>query len=150
MFQRSSKLFNVPLTKKHKYIENSFKVAINLLDKKEIVGLINCPLNKRDLSLRRKFSGVTEFLAKKKGVFGEEVMLIYNKTLSVSPLTTHIKLNSVSKNISKNKIIRKILTLNKFYKNKLKTKAKIGVLGLNPHNDEMRNKSEEKNNLTCY
>ena len=47
-------------------------------------------------------------------------MLIYNKTLSVSPLTTHIKLNDVSKNISKKKIIRKILTLNNFYKNKLK------------------------------
>ena len=31
-----------------------------------------------------------------------------------------------------------------WYKNKFKTKPKIGVLGLNPHNAELRTNSEER------
>jgi len=87
---------------------------------------------------------VTEFLAKKKGVLGKEAMLIYNNSLSVSPITTHIRLNSVSKNISKKKIIDKTITINNFFIKKLGIKPKIGILGLNPHNEELKNKSEEK------
>ena len=83
----------------------------------------------------KKVSGVTEFLAKKKGVLGREAMLIYNKSLSVSPITTHIKLNDVVKNISKKKIIDKTLVINNFYKKRLKFRPKIGILGVNPHND---------------
>ena len=41
-------------------------------------------------------------------------MLIYNKSLSVSPITTHIKLKKVSKNISKKKIINKTTLINNF------------------------------------
>ena len=54
-------------------MKESFKLALNLIDQKKIVGLINCSVNKRDLILEKKFNGVTEFLAKKKGVFGKEV-----------------------------------------------------------------------------
>ena len=43
-------------------------------------------------------------------------MLIYNKNLAVSPITTHIPIKNVSKNISKKRIINNILTINKFYK----------------------------------
>ena len=41
-------------------------------------------------------------------------------------------------------IINKIKTLNQWYKKKLKKKPKIAVLGLNPHNAELRKNSEEK------
>ena len=37
----------------------------------------------------------------------------------------------------------KLITINKFYSNNLKIKPKIGILGLNPHNDELRKMSEE-------
>ena len=60
-------------------------------------------------------------------------MLIYNKKLSVCPITTHEPINMVSKSITKKKIIDKIKLINEFYKKKLNTKAKIAVLGLNPH-----------------
>ena len=136
--------FNVKNKEKEKYIKDSFKLALDLIGKKKIVGLINCSVNKKDLSRRQKFSGVTEFLAKKKGVLGKESMLIYNKSLSVSPITTHIKLKTVSRSISKKKIINKTILINNFFKKKLKIKPKIGILGLNPHNDEYRKKSEEK------
>jgi len=71
-------------------------------------------------------------------------MLIYNKKLSVSPLTTHIPINKVSKKIKKNTIVNKIKTLNFFYSKILKQKPIIGVLGLNPHNFNNKPNSEGK------
>ena len=61
--------------------------------------LINGPITKKTF-LQKKFLGITEYLSKKTNV-NDEVMLIYNEKLSVSPVTTHIALKHVSKNISK-------------------------------------------------
>ena len=138
-----NKLFNISTKAKSDYVINSFKIAIKLIKKGRILGLINCPINKIEI-FGNKFFGVTEFLAKKEGVLGREVMLLYNKQLSVSPITTHIKLKKVSRNISKKKIVDKLITINKFFLKKLKMKPKIGILGLNPHNDEFRKNSEER------
>ena len=60
-------------------------------------------------------------------------MLIFNKKLSVSPLTTHIPLKDVRKKINKQEIIKKVKIINDFYIKKLKFKPKIAILGLNPH-----------------
>ena len=56
-------------------------------------------------------------------------MLIYNKKLSVSPITTHIPLKNVHKNISKKKIIHQVKTIDTFYKSELKIKPKIAITG---------------------
>ena len=50
-------------------------------------------------------------------------MLIKNKKLSVSPITTHIDIKDVSKNISKKLIINKIMTINKWFLKKKKKKS---------------------------
>ena len=71
-------------------------------------------------------------------------MLIYNKLFSVSPVTTHIDIKNVIKNLKSQKIIMKVNTINEFYSQKFKKKAKIAILGLNPHNDEMRANSFER------
>ena len=71
-------------------------------------------------------------------------MMIYNKNLSVVPLTTHIRVKNVSKQINYNLLKVKMITLNKYYKKLFTKKPKIGILGLNPHNAELRDKSEEK------
>ena len=61
--------------------------------------------------------GVTEYLASKcKIKDNSEVMLIRNKNLSVSPITTHIKLKDVPKRISSKLIIKKINTIEKVLK----------------------------------
>ena len=138
-----NELFNISAKAKSDYVINSFKIAIKLIKGGKILGLINCPINKIEI-FGNKFFGTTEFLAKKEGVLGREVMLLYNKQLSVSPITTHIKLKKVSRNISKKKIVDKLITINKFFLKKLKMKPKIGILGLNPHNDEFRKNSEER------
>ena len=76
-------------SKSNKYILKCFDVALKLIKEKKILGFINCPISKESL-FKNKHQGITEFLSKKVGKKDNEVMLIYNKKLSVSPLTTHI------------------------------------------------------------
>ncbi len=142
-FRKKLLIYDVKVKSKSVYLKNCFNLGVKLAKQKKILGFINCPINKKEMFGNNSY-GITEFLAKKEGNLGKEVMLIYNEKLSVSPITTHIKLKKVSRDISKRKIINKLITINKFYSNKLKVKAKIGVLGLNPHNNELKNNSEEK------
>ncbi len=137
-----NKPFDVNKNSKRKYVLKSFNVAIELSINKKINGFINCPVNKKDIF--QSNYGVTEFLAKKSNILGKEAMIIYNKKLSVCPITTHIQIKNISKNLSIKKIYEKIITINNFYKQKIGYKPKICVLGLNPHNFELINKSEEK------
>ncbi len=152
-FKRSLLILDVPLnfknpfkiSKKNKqmYILESFKIAINLVKQNKILGFINCPINKTEI-FGNKDIGITEFLAKKEGVYGKEAMLIYNQKLSVVPLTTHIRVKNISKKLSKKLLINKSLTINKFFIERFNIKPRIGILGLNPHNYELRKNSEEK------
>ena len=119
-----------------------FNIAHNLCLKKKNKGFINCPIDKQRF-FKNKELGITEYLASKNKVLGSEVMIIYNKSLSVVPLTTHINLRKVPKIIKKNLIITKIRTLNNFYRKYFKVKPKIAILGLNPHNAEYNKDSEE-------
>ena len=61
--------------------------------------LINGPISKTSF-LNKKFLGITEYLAKKTKA-KQNAMLIYNKRLSVCPITTHLPLKSVTRNITK-------------------------------------------------
>ena len=128
--------------KSKKYIEKSFDIALNLIKLNISKKLINGPISKKYF-LKKKFFGITEYLGEKtrsKNV----AMLIYNKYLSVSPLTTHIPLKSVTKKITKKFIIDKILLINEFYIKKLKFQPKIAVAGLNPHCESRSLLDEDK------
>ena len=126
------------------YIKNCFDIALTLLKTNKFIGLINGPISKKTF-LKDKFFGMTEFFANKTEVKKNKfAMLIYNKRLSVSPLTTHIPLKEVNKSITKNKIIDLVLLINEFYKKKLKKKPKIAITGLNPHCESNYKTSEEE------
>ena len=71
-------------------------------------------------------------------------MLIYNKKLSVCPLTTHLPLKQVPKNVTKKLISEKIDLIDNFYKKQLGIKAKIGVTGLNPHCESVNSFNEDE------
>ena len=124
------------------YLKKCFNLAHKLCKQKKIYGFINCAINKNKF-FKDSNIGITEYLAKKNKVLKSEAMLIYNKNLSVCPLTTHIKIKDVSKSIKKDLIIKKIKTINNYYFKYFKIKPKIGVLGLNPHNFELKKNSEE-------
>ena len=136
--------FNVPKKNSSKFVLKSINLAHQLCIKnKDLVGLINCPIDKT--LLNKKEMGVTEYLASRCNIKdNSEVMLLRGSKISVVPITTHISLKQVPKSIKSNIIIKKILTLNNWFKSKLKFKPRICILGLNPHNSELRDSSEEK------
>ncbi len=138
--------FNQPFSVNSKessiYVRKCLTVGHDLCVKKKIKGMINCPINKKNV-FKNSYTGVTEFLAKKSKVNKSEVMVIYNKKLSVVPMTTHIKLKEISKRLKKPILIEKIKTLHKNYVKYFKKKPRIAVLGLNPHNLELKKNSEE-------
>jgi len=128
--------------KSNKYLTKSFSIALHLLKKNDFLGLINGPISKKNF-LKGKYLGITEYLAAKTKRTNKVVMLIYNKKLSVSPLTTHLPLKLVSRTITKKKIINQVKLINQFYKTKIKKIPKIAVTGLNPHCESNYKSSEE-------
>ena len=138
------KPFGKITNKSSKYIKECFEIAINIMKKKLGFALINGPVSKTHF-LHGKYNGITEYLSHKTYKKNDEVMLIYNKLLSVCPITTHIPLKNVSKRISSNEILKKITTINKFYKTNLKKIPKFAVTGLNPHcESNFKNNEENK------
>jgi len=137
------KPFQKVTTKSNDYIFKCFDIAIKLLKANQVKGIINCPIKKETL-FKNKHQGITEYLSKKLKKQGDEVMLIYNKKLSVCPVTTHIPLQKVSKAINEKNIIKKVKTISTFYKLIFNIKPKFAILGLNPHNFSSLKISEEK------
>ena len=72
------KIFDKISSKSSSYINKSFEIALNILKRGNALGLINGPISKFHL-FKKKFPGVTEFLAKKNNVKNNVTMLIYNK-----------------------------------------------------------------------
>ncbi len=137
------KVFSNISSKSNIYIKEAFDTSLKILKNKhkECI-LINGPISKKTF-LNKKYLGMTEYLAKKTKV-NNEIMLIYNEQLSVSPLTTHIPIKHVSNKISKQKIKKNIEKINYFYEKFFKKKVKIAVLGLNPHCETTDKFSEEE------
>ena len=135
----------ISLIEKNKYIEKSFSVGLNLLKKNKSFALINGPISKLTF-LKGKYNGITEYLASKTGSLNE-VMLIFNKKLSVSPITTHVPINKVTQKIKKKIIINKIMNIDEFYKKFLGIKPEIAVTGLNPHCETFVGKNIEKTQI---
>lgn len=139
---KTKKIFDKISSKSKNYIKNSFDVAIKLIKNKKVSGIINGPISKKHF-LNKKFPGITEYLSKKTFSKSYPVMLIFNEKLSVSPVTTHEPIRNVHKKINKKKIIKNVITINKFYIEKLKKKPLIAMLGLNPHCETNNKYSEE-------
>ena len=138
------KIFDKISDKSNKYISECFKIALKLLKEKKVTGLINGPISKKHF-LKKKFQGITEYLASKTLKDKDIAMLIYNKKLSVSPLTTHLPLKEVHKHITKKKIINQVKLIKEFYINQFKKNPTIAITGLNPHCESNYKSSEEKN-----
>jgi 4-hydroxy-L-threonine phosphate dehydrogenase PdxA len=117
--------------KSNTFIENSFKLAFKIIKKYKLYKFINGPIVKKNF-LNKKFLGITEYISNKFKTINT-CMLIYNKNLSVCPVTTHLPLKLVTKKINKRVIFNKVSIINNFYKKKFGIKPKIAILGLNPH-----------------
>ena len=136
-----SKPFEKISSKSNKYLTKCFEKAFFILNNTKTKGLINGPISKKYF-LKNKYQGVTEYLSKKFKI-NNFSMLIYNRDLSVSPITTHLPISKVSKKIEKKIIISKILLISNFYRKYFFKKPKIAITGLNPHCENFFKLSEE-------
>jgi len=136
-----NKCFEKITTKSNKYIDETFKTALNFIKRNNLSKFINGPVSKKSF-LKGKILGITEYLAKKTKS-NEVAMLIFNKSLSVSPLTTHLALKDVHKKITKQKIYKQVKLINSFYKRKFNKLPRIAITGLNPHCESNFQDSEE-------
>jgi 4-hydroxy-L-threonine phosphate dehydrogenase PdxA len=135
--------FKVKRKPASRFVINSLNLAHQMSLKKNTMGFINCPINKRLLNVNE--IGVTEFLSSKCGIKdNSEVMLLKSNKLYVSPISTHVDMKNIFKKINTSTIVNKAKTIDKWFRKNLKKKPKIGVIGLNPHNAELRANSEEK------
>ena len=128
---KQKKAFDKISNRSNNYIKNSFDIALKILNKKITNKFINGPISKK-FFLKKKYLGVTEYLASKTKT-KNFAMLIYNKNLSVCPLTTHLPIKKVHQKINQNTIKEKIKLIDIFFKKHLRKRAKIAITGLNPH-----------------
>jgi 4-hydroxythreonine-4-phosphate dehydrogenase len=135
------KCFEKITSKSNKYIDETFKTALDFIKQNNLSKFINGPVSKKSF-LKGRTLGITEYLAKKTKI-NEVAMLIFNKKLSVSPLTTHLALKDVHKKITKQKIYRQVSLINNFYIKKFNKLPKIAITGLNPHCESNFQNSEE-------
>ncbi len=136
------KAFEKISKKSNTFIKNSFNLAFQIIKKNKIHKFINGPISKKSF-LNNKFLGITEYISEK-FLTKKTCMLIFNKKLSVCPITTHLPLKLVSKKITKKNIINKITLIDNFYKKNLKFKPRIAILGLNPHCESIHAFNEDK------
>ena len=137
-----SKTFLKISSKSNSYIKRSFDLAFKIIRSEITNKLINGPISKKNF-LKNKYLGITEYIADKYSI-KKKAMLIYNKNLSVCPVTTHLPLKLVSRKISQKNIIEKVELLDEFYIKNLRLKPKIGVLGLNPHCESIDKFNEDE------
>ncbi|MDA9070361.1 4-hydroxythreonine-4-phosphate dehydrogenase PdxA [bacterium] len=134
-FEKISKKSNI-------FIKNSFDLAFQIIKKNNIYKFINGPISKKQF-LKNKFLGITEYISEKFQA-NNTCMLIYNETLSVCPITTHLPLKLVSKKINKKIILKNISLIDNFYEKKFNIKPRIAILGLNPHCESVHKYNEDE------
>ena len=134
-FEKISKKSNI-------FIKNSFDLAFRIIKKNNIHKFINGPISKKEF-LKNKFLGITEYISEKFQA-KNTCMLIYNETLSVCPITTHLPLKLVSKRINKKIILKNVSLVNNFYEKKFNIKPRIAILGLNPHCESVHKYNEDE------
>lgn len=129
------------------YALYSLNQAVNDLKENKLDAIVTSPINKKTVQSEKfNFPGHTEFF---KQIFNAEevLMLMIGEELKVGVATGHISLKEVSETLSKDLIVNKL----RVFEHSLKqdfgiNKAKIAVLGLNPHAGEegLLGKEEEE------
>ncbi len=111
--------------------------AIKLCLSKEVNAMVTAPVSKEALHFAGyNFPGQTEMLAMLTRS-DRVTMMLLSKTMRVALATVHIPIKKVSENLSIDRIIDKLDTVNSSLKNDLGIKnPSIAVLGLNPHAGE--------------
>ena len=136
------KAFEKISNKSNIFIKKSFELAFNTIRNNNIKKFINGPISKKSF-LKKNFLGITEYISEK-FLTKNTCMLIFNKELSVCPITTHLPLKLVTKKITRKNIINKVSLINNFYEKRFRFKPRIAILGLNPHCESIHSYNEDE------
>ncbi len=108
-------VFNVDNSYKEKYKNLLKQIKLsNELSSNTKYDLITMPVDKSIFKKKMKFIGMTEYLGELNKC--KTMMLMYGENFSVIPLTTHINLKDVYRNLSKHKINNKLQNMIKLLK----------------------------------
>ncbi|MBT0607104.1 4-hydroxythreonine-4-phosphate dehydrogenase PdxA [Aequorivita echinoideorum] len=118
------------------YAIKSLRSAVSELKNGKIDALVTAPINKSNIQSEDfNFPGHTDFLAKE--LQGESLMLMISEDLRVGLLTDHVAVKDVVKNITRERIDKKINTIYHTLVTDFGIeRPKIAVLGINPHNGD--------------
>lgn len=130
------------------YALQSLEAACNALQQQKIDVLVTAPINKHTIQSEQfRFAGHTEYLEQKFGG-GRSLMLLMSGDLRVGLVSGHVPLQDVAKNISADKIIAKVKLLNKALLEDFGIRrARIAVLGLNPHAGDQGTLGQEEQQI---
>ncbi len=114
------------------YIEKAIRLAMD----GRIDAITTGPINKEAMyKAGHKFQGHTEILAARTRAKNYAMMFV-SDTLWMMLVTTHLPLKEVSKNLDKQKIVKRIKLAHETMFKLREKKPRIGVAGLNPHAGE--------------
>ena len=143
-------VYNIKAQNNFENSYNSLIESYHYTKKNNLKGIINLPINKEAIikNIDNKFIGQTEFYQKIDNKKVSNMIFIYRK-LIITILTTHVKINNITKNLSKKDFIyNKILNLNKILIDDLKiNQPKIIISGINPHASEKGIFGNEEKNI---
>lgn len=132
---------------------NAIKMAVTMIYKGEVAGLVTAPIQKSILyDAGFSFPGHTEYLAElckeNGGKFTSPVMMLMSKELRVVPLTIHMALSQVPKSITPDLIRDTCLKINQSLQQDFGIiNPKIAVAGLNPHAGEDGTMGDEEERI---
>ena len=112
---------------------SALKAAVADLKRGKLDAVVTAPINKESVqSDEWHYTGHTEFFAKE--FEGEPMMIMCSDRLRVGLVTIHIPVSEVSANITKEKIVADLATLQQTLKEDFGVvEPRIAVLALNPH-----------------
>ena len=130
-----------------KYALMSLEAAAYALAQKKVDVLVTAPINKENIqSPDFNFPGHTEYLEDRFG--GSSLMFLVSDTLKVAIVTGHIPVTKVGQELTTEKILQKLKTLNHSLIEDFEIrKPKIAVLGLNPHAGDNGVIGDEEKNI---
>ena len=107
--------------------------AVTLALKNEVDAITTCPINKKSLHLADyRFPGHTELLGQLTNS-KEPTLMMESNSMRVVLVTTHLPLEQVKSQISKEKILQAICVTHEWLKKYVTEIPRISLVGLNPH-----------------
>jgi 4-hydroxythreonine-4-phosphate dehydrogenase len=116
---------------------SAIEKAITLCLRKEADAMVTAPVSKEAMhNAGYNFPGQTEMLALLTRS-DRVTMMLLSKTMRVALATVHLPIRLVPENISPDRLVEKLMTVDQSLKNDMGIKSpRIAVLGLNPHAGE--------------